>query len=589
MLEKQHNRGQDGAGVATIKLNMNPGERYISRVRSNAQQPIKEVFARIQANFAEHPTLLTQPEKLKQLLPYTGELLLGHLRYGTHGGNSIEQCHPFLRQSNWKSRNLVLAGNFNLTNVEELFQQLVALGQHPKEMADTVTVMEKIGHFLDEENTTLHANAKAMGLSGTALASWVEQHLNLAQVLNKASKHWDGGYAMCGLLGHGEAFVLRDPNGIRPVFYYENEDIIAVASERPVLQTAFNISMNDVKELGAGNALILPLNGTLNEVNINPAGQVARCSFERIYFSRGNDAAIYQERQQLGYNLAPIVLQHLNVALQQAVFTYIPNTAEVAFYGLIKSLEQQLNERKAQQIAALKVPSTAALAAILQQNVRIEKIAIKDAKLRTFITQDKSRNDLVSHVYDITYGSITPFKDALVALDDSIVRGTTLKNSILKMLGRLNPSQIIIVSSAPQIRYPDCYGIDMSNLGDLVAFKAAVQLLHKTNNSQVLQEVYARCLGDQHLPKEQVQNHVCAIYAPFTANEIADEIALIVTPEAFEIPVKVIFQTIEGLHAACPNHKGDWYFTGNYPTPGGNKVANQAFINYMEGRVGRSY
>lgn len=594
LMEKQHNRGQDGAGLANIKLNPTPGKKYISRIRSNDPQAIKDLFSKVMGRFVElektNPELLKDSEYLKENFAFSGELFLGHLRYGTFGGNSIENCHPFLRQNNWMTRNLVVAGNFNLTNVDELFGLLVELGQHPKEKTDTVTVMEKIGHFLDEENQMLFDQYKTLGYSNTQISELIAQHLDVQRVLARASKEFDGGYAMCGLFGHGDAFVVRDPNGIRPAFYYEDDEICVVASERPPIQTAFNIPADQIKELDPGYAYIIKRDGRSSLKKIREPQTKLSCTFERIYFSRGNDKDIYQERQNLGKNVVPLVLKTVNYDLDNTVFSFIPNTAETAFYGMIKALEDHLNDKKIEQIALLgNDRSKEKIEAIIRQRARIEKIAIKDAKLRTFITQDSARDEMVAHVYDVTHGAVKRGVDTLVVIDDSIVRGTTLKRSIIKMLDRLGPKKIIIVSSAPQIRYPDCYGIDMAKLGDFIAFQAAVQLLKENGKEDVLQVVYKKCKDQESAPKETVRNYVKEIYAPFSAEQISAKIAELVTPSDIAAKVDVIFQTIEGLHEACPGHHGDWYFTGNYPTPGGNAVVNKAFIYYMEGKAGRAY
>jgi amidophosphoribosyltransferase len=594
LMEKQHNRGQDGAGLANIKFDMQPGERYISRTRSIAKSPIQDIFDQINERFEqiadENPENLKDVDYLKKNAGFTGELFLGHLRYGTFGRNSIESCHPFLRQNNWITRNLVVAGNFNLTNVDELFDVLVRVGQHPKEKSDTVTVLEKIGHFLDCENDELFKQYKILGYSNTDIYQKIAEQINLVKILKKASEDWDGGYAMAGLLGHGDAFVLRDPNGIRPAFWYEDDEICVVASERPVIQTAFNLKVDDIQELKPGHALIIKKNGNVSEELINEPLTPLKCSFERIYFSRGSDSDIYKERKALGRLIVPQVLKTVDYDFDNSVFSFIPNTAEVSFYGLIKGLEEHLNEEKIKQIQALGAnPSLEAIEEIIHRRARIEKLAIKDAKLRTFITQDDTRDDLVANVYDITYGGIRPNTDNLIVIDDSIVRGTTLKQSILRILDRLNPKKIVVVSSAPQIRFPDCYGIDMAKMGDFIAFEATIQLLRDTNQTAIIDEVYKKCLEQVNLPKEQVRNYVKEIYAPFTDEQISAKIAELLTPPTIKAKVEIVFQSVENLHIACPNHLGDWYFTGNYPTPGGNKVVNKAFINWVEKRNERAY
>jgi amidophosphoribosyltransferase len=594
LMEKQHNRGQDGAGVANIKFDMEPGDRYISRTRSIKKSPIQDIFDQINSRFKsiseDNPTHLKDVNYLKKNVGFTGELFLGHLRYGTFGRNSIESCHPFLRQNNWITRNLVVAGNFNLTNVDELFEVLVRIGQHPKEKSDTVTVMEKIGHFLDVENDELYKNYKAKGLENQQIYAKIAEDLDIEKILKKASADWDGGYAMAGLLGHGDAFVLRDPSGIRPAFWFENDEIVVVASERPVIQTAFNLKVDDIHELKPGHALIIKKSGITTETEINAPKTKLACSFERIYFSRGSDKDIYLERKNLGRLVVNQVLKSINYDLKNSVFSFIPNTAEVSFYGMIKGLEDHLNIEKINQIKALGPnPSDSEIERILLQRARIEKIAIKDAKLRTFITQDDSRDDLVAHVYDITYGSVREGQDNLIVIDDSIVRGTTLKQSVLRILDRLGPKKIVVVSSAPQIRYPDCYGIDMAKMGDFIAFEAAIALLKETNQTHIIDEVYAKCIKQIALPKEEVINVVKEIYAPFTDEQISKKIAELLTPESIKAEVDIIFQSVENLHKACPNHLGDWYFTGNYPTPGGNKVVNKAFMNWKENKNERAY
>lgn len=593
MMEKQHNRGQDGAGFASIKLDTKPGERYISRVRSIAQQPIQDIFAqinqRINKEFSENPEYVENVALQKKNIPYIGELFLGHVRYGTFGKNSVESVHPFLRQNNWQHRNLILAGNFNMTNVKELFQNLIDLGQHPKEYTDTITIMEKIGHFLDDSVSKIYKDLKNEGYSKNECSPLIADRLNVAKILKRAAKNWDGGYAMAGLLGHGDSFVLRDPAGIRPAYYYKDDEIVVVASERPVIQTVFNVKYQDVKELEPGYAIITKKSGkTALKKILNPLERKA-CSFERIYFSRGSDAEIYQERKMLGRLLMPKVLEAINKDIKNTVFSYIPNTAETSFYGMIETVEDFLNKKKTKAIlSGSRNLSAERVTEILSQMPRIEKIAIKDVKLRTFITEDSSRDDLVAHVYDVTYGVINR-TDNLVIIDDSIVRGTTLKMSIIKMLDRLNPKKIVIVSSAPQIRYPDCYGIDMANLESLIAFKAALELLKESNKYDIVKEVYDKCIDQTELEDKEVKNFVKEIYDPFTDEQISDKIAELLTGENVNSEIKIIFQSVENLHKACPNHLGDWYFTGNYPTVGGNRVVNRAFINFYEGNKKRAY
>lgn len=574
LMEKQHNRGQDGAGVVNIKLDPKPGDEYISRYRSIRKSAIVEIFDHINKNANK----------------YSGELFLGHLRYGTFGGNSIETCHPFLRQNNWMTRNLAMAGNFNMTNVDELFNHLVEIGQHPREKNDTVTVMENIGHFLDEENETLYKKFKELGNTKLEISPLIGEHLDIGNILKRSSKYWDGGYAMVGIVGHGDAFVLRDPAGIRPAYYYVDDEIAVVASERPVIQTVFNTKFENIHEVKPGHAVIIKKNGRIKEELINEPTQRLSCSFERIYFSRGSDVEIYKERKELGRLLCQSTLQAIDSDLKNTVFSFIPNTAEVAFYGMIQGMEDYLKDVKKRKIKALGNNLTEEnLNEILSIKPRAEKIAIKDIKLRTFITNDNDRSDMVAHVYDITYGTIRKGIDNLVVIDDSIVRGTTLKNSIIKMLDRLEPKKIVIVSSAPQIRYPDCYGIDMAKIGDLIAFRAAVALLEENNLEHILDEVFEKCKEQLASNIHPMKNYVRAIYQPFTASQISDKIAQLVTTEDCKAEVKIIFQKIEDLHSACPNNRGDWYFSGNYPTPGGNKVVSKAFVNYMQGLNERAY
>lgn len=589
MLEKQHNRGQDGAGLASIKLDMQPGERYISRIRSNEAQPVQDIFTRINQRinegFKANPSLKDDVTLQKRELPYIGEVIMGHVRYGTFGKNSIENVHPFLRENNWMYRNLIMAGNFNMTNVNELFQNLVRLGQHPKDKTDTVIVMEGIGHFLDDEVEELYRKLKEEGYTKQEASPFIAERLNIERILKRAAKYWDGGYAMEGMIGNGDAFVLRDPAGIRPAFYYQDEEVVVVASERPAIQTVFNVKYENIRELPPGNAIIIKKSGetAIKEI-LTPTVRKA-CSFERIYFSRGSDRDIYRERKMLGKLLFPRVAQAINHNLKDTVFAYIPNTAETSYLGLIEEAEQYLNEQKAKQLA---VAEKSEIPVILSQRVRTEKVAIKDVKLRTFITEDSSRDDLVAHVYDITYGSVQK-GDNLVIIDDSIVRGTTLKKSILSILGRLEPKKIIIVSSAPQIRYPDCYGIDMARLEDLVAFQAALALHKERGTYHIIKEVYEKCLTQVVLSDDKVVNYVKEVYAPFTDEEISDKIRDLLLPKDFTSEVEVIFQTVDSLHKACPENLGDWYFTGDYPTDGGNRVVNRAFINFYEGNKERAY
>ena len=594
LMEKQHNRGQDGAGLANIKLNMSPGTRYISRHRSVHSKPIQDIFSYINKRFQDLED--TSPEKLKDVeflknnYAFTGELFLGHLRYGTFGKNSIESCHPFLRQNNWMTRNLVVAGNFNLTNVDELFGLLVNIGQHPKERTDTVTVIEKIGHFLDQENQLLFDHYDKKGHSNKEISGLIADNMDVQRILTNSAEDWDGGYAMAGLIGHGDAFVLRDPCGIRPAFWYEDEEITVVASERPVIQTAFNLKWEDVNELKPGHALIIKKSGETSEKMIRQPEQEAKCSFERIYFSRGTDKDIYQERLELGRLVTKKVLKEINYDLRNSVFSFIPNTAEMSYYGMLKATENYLSDVKLKKLNNLpRNASEEDIKSILSIRTRADKIMVKDAKLRTFITQDDARDEMVAHVYDITYGSIRRNQDNIVVIDDSIVRGTTLKQSVIRILDRLAPKKIIVVSSAPQIRYPDCYGIDMAKLGDFIAFQAAISLLKDTGKTSIIDEVYKKCLAQEGIPKENIVNYVKDIYEPFTYDEISNKISELLTHKDVNAEVQIIYQTVEDLHKACPGHKGDWYFTGNYPTPGGNKVVNKAFINYVEGINERAY
>jgi amidophosphoribosyltransferase len=594
LMEKQHNRGQDGAGIATIKLDVKPGNRYISRYRSMEKNAVADIFEYVQKKFAlvqkEYPEKFLDSKWLKDNMSFTGEVLLGHLRYGTHGKNSIENCHPFLRQNNWMSRNLVIAGNFNMTNVDELLEQLFELGQHPKERADTVTVLEKIGHFLDTENQQLFDRFKKEGYTNVEITGMIAKHLDVARILRRSAKTWDGGYTISGVFGHGDAFVMRDPAGIRPAYYYQDDEILVAASERPAIQTAFDVPFEAINEIQPGHALIVKQDGAISEEMFMEPVEKRACSFERIYFSRGSDAEIYKERKKLGQLLVDPVLKAVNYNIEKTVFAYIPNTAEVAFYGMqegvnnyVRDLQKETLLHRSDKIGDEEMNR------MLSITPRFEKLAIKDAKLRTFITQDADRQDMVAHVYDTTYGVVVPDQDTLIVMDDSIVRGTTLKESILTILDRLRPKKIIIVSSAPQIRYPDCYGIDMSKMAEFVAFEAAISLLKKRGMDGLIDEVYERCVNSLKIPKNENVNEVKAIYAPFTYAEISDEIASIITPINMRTEVAVIYQTLEDLHIACPKNKGDWYFSGDYPTPGGNRVVNRAFMNWVEGKNVRAY
>ncbi|SMO71138.1 amidophosphoribosyltransferase [Saccharicrinis carchari] len=594
LMEKQHNRGQDGAGVASLKLDQKSGTKYLSRRRSNKSNPIQDVFQGINDSIAKvngsNTDLINDPIWAKGNVPFCAELYLGHLRYGTFGRSSIDYVHPVMRENNWRSRNLVLAGNFNLTNVDEIFRNLEDLGQHPKDFTDTVTMLENLGHFLDEENQLLFRQYKNEGYSNREISHKIEDSLDVKQILERSSRKWDGGYVVAGMFGHGDAFVTRDPWGIRPASYYIDDEVVVVASERAVIQTAMNVAYRDVQELKPGYALVVKKNGEVSEELVRVPQERRSCSFERIYFSRGSDKDIYQERKMLGRLLAPILLKMVDYDLDKTVFSYIPNTAETAFYGMVGAIREECDKNKMEQIKQLGADITdQKLQDIIQKEPRIEKIAVKDVKMRTFIADDQSRDDLVAHVYDVTYGVVKNQEDTLVIIDDSIVRGTTLKKSILSILDRLHPKKIIIVSSAPQIRYPDCYGIDMAKLGDFCAFQAAIALLKERGMQQVIDEVYKKCKEQQNLPKEEIVNYVKEIYKPFTAQEVSDKIAEMLTPDNIDAEVAIVYQTIENLHIACPNDKGDWYFTGNYPTPGGNKVVNTSYINFIEGVNSRAY
>ncbi len=594
LMEKQHNRGQDGAGAACIKLDLPPGKKYIHRFRSNSQQSIQDVFSQIHSEFEKvelrNPDLLYDPHWAKENLPFAGELFLGHLRYGTFGKNNIENVHPVMRENNWKSRNLVAAGNFNLTNVKELFEHLKELGQHPKDYSDTVTILEKIGHFLDKEVERNFEQKKYEGLSNIQISEYIAKNLNIKKILNEASWRWDGGFVVAGMFGHGDSFVMRDPWGIRPAFYYCNEEIAVVTSERPVIQTVFNVPIDKINEVKPGYAVIIRNDNTITEEKIIEPYKKSSCSFERIYFSRGTDRDIYNERKELGRLIAPIILKSIDFDVENTVFSYIPNTAAVAFYGLTDAINKHYIKIKKEKIIALGNNVTIdELNKFINITPRIESLAVKDVKLRTFISQDAVRKDLVEHVYDVTYGIVRDFKDTLVIIDDSIVRGTTLKESILRMLDKLNPKKIIVVSSAPQIRYPDCYGIDMAKLGDFVAFQAAIELLKESGKQNVINEVYNKSKAQQGKQKEDIVNFVKLIYKPFTAEDISEKITQLLKPKDIRAELKIIYNSIENLHIAIPNHTGDWYFTGNYPTPGGNMVVNNSFINYIEGRNQRAY
>ncbi len=594
LMQKQHNRGQDGAGIANIKFDLEPGHKYINRLRSNSPTAIQEIFNGIYKKLEkvndENPARLNDVNWLKNNIDFVGELYLGHLRYGTFGGNTTSALHPFIRKNNWKTRNLAVIGNFNLTNMSELFQRLVDYGQYPVETSDAITILEKIGHFLDGANEELYNKYKAEGYSKKETSELIAENLDVQAILQRASKFWDGGYTIGGMIGHGDAFVMRDPAGIRPAFYYKDEEIVVATSERPVIQTAFNLTSDQVHEIKPGHALIVKKDGRCDQLEINKPTERKACSFERIYFSRGTDTDIYKERKALGGSLVPAILKAVNHDLENTVFSYIPNTASVAFRGLMEEMDVFCNSVKKDKIIQLGAnPDSEELDKILKLKPRIEKVAVKDIKLRTFITQDTQRDDLVAHVYDITYGTIRPGIDNLVVLDDSIVRGTTLKQSILRILDRLKPKKIVVASSAPQIRYPDCYGIDMSKMNDFIAFRATIELLHETKQSGIINEVYQKCKAQENLPKEKIVNYVKEIYKPFTAEQISAKISELLTHKDVNAEVEIVYQSIEDLHSACPEHTGDWYFTGNYPTPGGNRVVNKSFINYIEGRNERAY
>ncbi len=594
LMEKQHNRGQDGAGVGSIKLDVPPGNRYMNRLRSARQNPIRDLFEQIHGavehTTENHPERLLDAQWLKENLDFTGEVFLGHLRYGTFGRNQVEYCHPLQRENNWMSKNLMIAGNFNLTNVDELFDSLVNIGQHPSETSDTVTILEKMGHFLDEENEDLYRRFKQQGYGKKDISPLIARDLDLANVLSNACKYWDGGYVVAGMVGHGDAFIMRDPRGIRPAYYYQNDEILVATSERPVIQTAFDVPFENIRELQPGHALIVKKDGRITETQVKQPEPKTACSFERIYFSRGTDADIYQERKSLGRRLVPAILKTIHYDLDHTIFSYIPNTAISSFKGMVEGLHDFCDGVKKDRILQMQGQyDPEALEKVLSLRPRVDMVAVKDAKLRTFITEDNKRDELVAHVYDVTYGLVERGKETLVVIDDSIVRGTTLKQSIIRMLDRLGPKAIVIVSSAPQIRYPDCYGIDMTKLNDFIAFRAAIELLKDTGKEHIIGDVYNRCKEELQKPTGESVNAVKDIYRPFRPEEISKKIAQMLHPPQVKARLNIVFQTIEDLHAACPGHVGDWYFTGNYPTPGGNKVANRSFVNYIEGRNERAY
>ena len=595
LMEKQHNRGQDGVGMASIKMDMEPGKRCIYRERSVDANPIKDVFSnifkRIEAVNCDAGENADDAQWMKENIPFLGEAYLGHLRYGTYGKNEISACHPFVRQSNWLTRNLVLAGNFNLTNVDDLFKTLIGIGQHPIEKSDTVTMLEKVGHYLDVENDRLYKQFRKEKVSKSEVSKLIGRDLDIQRILTDACEKWDGGFAIAGMMGHGDAFVLRDPWGIRPAFVYQDDEVVVIASERPVIQTAFDVPFDEIKEITPGSAVVVKKDGSVNEVQYRKPEEIKQCSFERIYFSRGSDAEIYRERKKLGRLLVPAVLREVNGELNNTVFSFIPNTAEVSYYGMMKQLDHHARELMLAEFKKFTAEDLTEkkIKEVLKFRARREKVALKDAKMRTFITSDSDRDELAAHVYDITYNSVRKGEDNLVVIDDSIVRGTTLRQSILKILDRLEPKKIVVVSSAPQIRFPDCYGIDMAKLGDFCAFRAAIELLKDNDMEHVIEAAYQKCLAQTELADSEVVNYVKEIYSHFTPEQVAEKIGEMLKPEGMKTEVSIIFQSIEDLHVACPNHKGDWYFSGDYPTPGGNRVVNRAFINYVEGRDERAY
>lgn len=584
LMEKQHNRGQEGAGLACVKLQANPGEEYMFRERALGSGAITEIFSAVQSNFADLDTkTLHDAEYAKKFLPFAGEIYMGHLRYSTTGKSGLQYVHPFLRRNNWRAKNLLLCGNFNMTNVDEIFDKITATGQHPRRYADTYIMLEQVGHRLDREVERLYQDSVSKGLSGMDITKDIEERINLSNVLKTSCVDWDGGYVICGVTGSGESFAVRDPWGIRPAFWYQDDEVIVLASERPVIQTAMNVSSEKIHELGRGEAIIVSKDGRLRRERILPEKDNKACSFERIYFSRGSDIDIYKERKMLGRLLVTQVMEAIENDIENTVLSFIPNTAEVAYHGLTDGFEDYLNDLKIKKIEALgHRPDHDELQAVLSQRIRCEKVAIKDIKLRTFIAEGNSRNDLAAHVYDITYGSIVPGKDNLVIIDDSIVRGTTLKQSIIGILDRLSPKKIVIVSSSPQVRYPDYYGIDMASLEQFIAFRAAISLLIKRDMKDVIRKVYEKSVAQKNLPKEEIVNYVKEIYSHFTDEEISEEMVLLLTPKGTKAEVKIVYQTLDNLHKACPDHPGDWYFSGDYPTPGGNRMVNRAFIDYIE-------
>lgn len=584
MMEKQHNRGQEGAGMACVNLDAVPGTEYMFRERAEGSNAITEIFGRVQKNFKNFtPEQVSDPNFAKLNVPFAGELYMGHLRYSTTGKSGLSYVHPFLRRNNWRAKNLCLCGNFNMTNIDEIFNRLVQQGQSPRIYSDSYITLELMGHRLDREVERNFTAGKKLGLENQDITRYIDEHIEMSKVLKSTMKDFDGGYVMCGLTGSGEMFSMRDPWGIRPAFYFKNDEYVALASERPVLQTTFDLECDDIQELQPGCALIVKRSGQTSVERILNQRSDSKCSFERIYFSRGSDRDIYKERKKLGEQLTEPILKAVGYDTEHTVFSFIPNTAEVAFYGMLSGFKRYINEEKIKKLQSLDhTPTYEELQQILHQYVRSEKIAWKDIKLRTFITEGASRNDLASHVYDVTYESVDPYKDNLVIIDDSIVRGTTLKESILRILDRLHPKKIVIVSSAPQIRYPDYYGIDMPRLEEFCVFRATIELLKDRGMFRLIEDVYNRCKLELQKPKQEMQNCVRDIYKPFTVDEINTKIIAMLRPDGMKTPVELVYQSIEGLHEAIPNHHGDWYFTGNYPTPGGVKLVNQAFINFVE-------
>lgn len=595
MMEKQHNRGQEAAGLAALKLQAEPGDEYMFRERAQGNTAIQEIFASVHSKFSNFSSEeLADADFAGKNIPFAGEIYMGHLRYSTTGKRGLSYVHPFLRRNNWRAKNLCLCANFNMTNVQEIFDHIAVKGQHPRMLSDTYLLLEQLGHRLDREAERCFVAAESQGLTDRHITEYIESNINVANILKESAPVWDGGYVVCGITGSGETFVLRDPWGIRPAFYYKSDDVFALASERPVLQTSFGLEAEDVVELQPGQAIMTNRKGEMRIEQILPAQKLAACSFERVYFSRGSDIDIYKERKEMGRRLVPSILKAINNEVDNTVFSYIPNTAEAAYYGLYQGFEEYLNQQKTHEITELlKNPaysseaSKAALekriAEVLARHIRAEKVAWKDIKMRTFIAEGNSRNDLAAHVYDITYGSVVPNVDNLVVIDDSIVRGTTLRESILRILDRLHPKRIVIVSSSPQVRYPDYYGIDMANMNEFIAFRAAIALHEERGTMNLLTDIYRRCKAQEDLPKEQVQNYIRELYEPFTELEINAKMVELLRPAGVDTEIHMVYLSIEDLHKACPNSPGDWYFSGHFPTPGGNKCVNAAFIRYMEG------